>query len=133
LLKPDVVTELAWRNGMMDFAMPYLIQLMREYIGKVGSIPAAGGPPALWPLALWHAHGRGAVLMQVDMLSTHHAERKAEEESQPPTPAMGMHQLMLTGPGMMVPGMMPGMAPGMGYVQPGMGQPGMGYVQPGFQ
>lgn len=35
LLKPDVVMELAWRNGMMDFAMPYMIQVMREYMTKV--------------------------------------------------------------------------------------------------
>jgi clathrin heavy chain len=91
LLKPDVVTELAWRNGMMDFAMPYLIQVMREYIGKV------------------------------DMLSTHHAERKAEEDAQPPGSAMGMPQLMLTGPGMMPAGMMPNMG---GFPQ---------QQQPGFQ
>eukprot|EP00730_Choanoeca_flexa_P006582 TRINITY_DN12179_c0_g1_i1.p1 TRINITY_DN12179_c0_g1~~TRINITY_DN12179_c0_g1_i1.p1 ORF type:complete len:1670 (+),score=638.03 TRINITY_DN12179_c0_g1_i1:88-5097(+) len=98
LLQPDVVTELAWRNGMMDFAMPYLIQVMKEYMGKV------------------------------DMLNQHHVEKKAEEESQPPTPAMGMQQLMLTGPGMMQPGMQGGMQPGMqpGMMQPGMMQPGMG-------
>jgi hypothetical protein len=60
---------------------------------------------------------------KVDMLSAHHKVKKAEEESAPPTPAMGMQQLMLTGPGMM---MQPGMQ------QPGMQQPGMQQPQMGM-
>ena len=36
LLRPDVILELAWRHNIMDFAMPYMIQVMREYTGKVG-------------------------------------------------------------------------------------------------
>lgn len=39
LLHPDVVLELAWRHNIMDFAMPYFIQVMREYLTKV-SMPA---------------------------------------------------------------------------------------------
>uniref|UniRef100_A0A8C2KYQ4 Clathrin heavy chain n=1 Tax=Cyprinus carpio TaxID=7962 RepID=A0A8C2KYQ4_CYPCA len=35
LLAPDVVLELAWRHGLVDFAMPYFIQVMREYLSKV--------------------------------------------------------------------------------------------------
>jgi len=35
LLHPDVILELAWKNNIMDFAMPYLIQVMREYTTKV--------------------------------------------------------------------------------------------------
>jgi len=35
LLSPDVVMELAWLNGMMDCAMPFMIQFMREYSHKV--------------------------------------------------------------------------------------------------
>jgi len=35
LLHPDVILELSWRNGIMDFAMPYLIQVLREYRTKV--------------------------------------------------------------------------------------------------
>lgn len=27
LLRPDVILELAWRHNIMDFAMPYLIQV----------------------------------------------------------------------------------------------------------
>lgn len=37
LLHPDVVLELAWRHNIMDFAMPYFIQVMREYLTKVGT------------------------------------------------------------------------------------------------
>ena len=36
LLRPDVILELAWRHNILDFAMPYMIQVMREYISKVG-------------------------------------------------------------------------------------------------
>merc|ERR1719174_3334808 len=30
LLRPDVVLELSWRNNLTDFAMPFLVQTMRE-------------------------------------------------------------------------------------------------------
>merc|ERR1712062_605783 len=35
LLHPDVILEPAWKHNIMDFAMPYLIQVMREYTTKV--------------------------------------------------------------------------------------------------
>jgi clathrin heavy chain len=38
LLKPDIVMELAWRHNIMDFAMPYMIQVMKEYTSKVDSL-----------------------------------------------------------------------------------------------
>jgi len=38
LLHPDVILELAWRHKIMDFAMPYLIQVMREYTSKVDKL-----------------------------------------------------------------------------------------------
>lgn len=38
LLKPDVVTELAWRNGLMDCCMPYLIQTLRDYSGRIENL-----------------------------------------------------------------------------------------------
>uniref|UniRef100_A0A5F9DSZ0 Clathrin heavy chain n=1 Tax=Oryctolagus cuniculus TaxID=9986 RepID=A0A5F9DSZ0_RABIT len=40
LLHPDVVLELAWRHNLMDFAMPYFIQVMREYLSKVDKLDA---------------------------------------------------------------------------------------------
>jgi len=38
LLHPDVVMELAWRNDIMKFAMPYFIQVTREYFNKVDEL-----------------------------------------------------------------------------------------------
>lgn len=38
LLRPDVVLELAWRNGLIDMAMPFIIQTMRELTTKVECI-----------------------------------------------------------------------------------------------
>ena len=35
LLRPDIILELAWRHNIMDFAMPYIIQVLREYLNKV--------------------------------------------------------------------------------------------------
>ncbi|KAL5283426.1 CLTC family protein [Megaselia abdita] len=40
LLRPDVIMELAWRHNIMDFAMPYLIQVVREYTSKVDKLEA---------------------------------------------------------------------------------------------
>lgn len=37
LLQPDVVLELAWRHNLIDFAMPYMIQVLKEYLGKVNT------------------------------------------------------------------------------------------------
>jgi clathrin heavy chain len=38
LVQPDVVLELAWRANMMDFCMPYLIQVVKEYTGRVDAL-----------------------------------------------------------------------------------------------
>lgn len=35
LLRADIVMELAWRNGWMDYAMPFMIQTTRELMNKV--------------------------------------------------------------------------------------------------
>ncbi|CAH1111845.1 unnamed protein product [Psylliodes chrysocephalus] len=35
LLRPDVILELAWKHNIMDFAMPFLIQVTRELTTKV--------------------------------------------------------------------------------------------------
>ena len=35
LLRPDVILELSWRNNILDFAMPYLVQVIKEYTAKV--------------------------------------------------------------------------------------------------
>merc|ERR1719272_1677035 len=38
LITPDSAIEMAWRSGKMDFAMPYLIQVMREYTARVDAL-----------------------------------------------------------------------------------------------
>jgi len=40
LIRPDVVIELAWRQQLMSFAMPYMIQCLREYDVKMNQIYA---------------------------------------------------------------------------------------------
>jgi clathrin heavy chain len=38
LIRADVAVELAWMHGMMDFAVPYLLQFLREYTTKVDDL-----------------------------------------------------------------------------------------------
>ncbi|XP_052799868.1 clathrin heavy chain 1 isoform X2 [Mya arenaria] len=38
LLRPDTILELAWRHNIMDFAMPYMIQVVKEYVTKVDKL-----------------------------------------------------------------------------------------------
>ncbi|DBA67143.1 hypothetical protein WJX79_007694 [Trebouxia sp. C0005] len=40
LIKPDVAMEVAWQNGLMDLAMPFMIQFMKDYVGKVDTLMA---------------------------------------------------------------------------------------------
>jgi len=37
-VRPDVAIELAWKNKILDFSFPYIIQVVREYVGKVDSL-----------------------------------------------------------------------------------------------
>lgn len=37
LLRPDVVLELSWRHKITEFAMPYMIQVMRDYSTRVSN------------------------------------------------------------------------------------------------
>lgn len=39
-VRADVVMELAWRHNIMDYAMPYLIQVTRNYQVKVDALIA---------------------------------------------------------------------------------------------
>lgn len=106
LLRADVILELSWRHNIMDFAMPYMVQVMREYLSKV------------------------------DRLTESEKERKEEEQSLENQPLVyGEPTLMITaGPGMGMPPpnipppnlpQQPGMPP-MGMMPPG-GQPQQQY------
>jgi len=41
LLRPDAVLEMAWRNKIQDFAFPYYIRVMKEYLAKVDKLEKA--------------------------------------------------------------------------------------------
>lgn len=98
LLHPDVILELAWKHNIMDFAMPYLIQVMREYVSKVDRLE--------------------------DAENLRITEKKEEEYT--PVVLESKPQLMLTGPGA-YPGGAPvgynnvGGGAGVGYVGGGGG------------
>ena len=52
LVRPDVVLELAWRNGFTDFAMPYIIQYFRHLHDKVKTLDDRTAPPKVgWCLS----------------------------------------------------------------------------------
>jgi len=38
IIRPDVALELAWRNNILDYVMPYLVQIIREYTTKIDNI-----------------------------------------------------------------------------------------------
>lgn len=38
LVRADVALELAWRHGMLDYGMPYLIQVLREYTSRIDAL-----------------------------------------------------------------------------------------------
>ncbi|CAN1259474.1 Clathrin heavy chain 2 [Linum perenne] len=38
LVRADIALELAWMNNMLDFALPFLLQFIREYTGKVDEL-----------------------------------------------------------------------------------------------
>jgi len=40
LIRPDVVLEMAWRHGLMDFAMPYMIQSFRTFGDELNGVKA---------------------------------------------------------------------------------------------
>merc|ERR1712226_1209250 len=91
LLHPDVILELAWKHNIMDFAMPYLIQVMREYTSKVDKLEESEN------------------LRQTE-------EKEAEYK---PVAMESQPILMLTGPQAGFPQQQQQPAPGQGYQIPG--------------
>ena len=65
LLHPDVILELSWKHNIMDFAMPYFIQVMREYTAKVRGenwnatfLQTPNRPPLHFRLTSWKSPRR---------------------------------------------------------------------------
>ncbi|KAJ3191643.1 hypothetical protein HK101_007526, partial [Irineochytrium annulatum] len=110
LLRPDVVMELAWRNGMMDFAMPFMIQVTRESMSRIELLEKAN-----------------AERNQKDV------EKEKQGETPMIAPSAGLgNPLMITyggAPPMSVGNM--GMGMGGGMMPPG--SPGVGYGGGGMQ
>ncbi|RCH95010.1 hypothetical protein CU098_001694, partial [Rhizopus stolonifer] len=86
LMRPDFVMELAWRNGLNDFAMPYMINIMKDNFSKISVLDK-----------------------EVNELKEKVAKQESTNENAPAVPLGGGmgHPLMLTAPG----GMMPQQSP----------------------
>jgi len=106
-VSPDVALELSWRKGMTDFAMPYLIQVLREYTGRIDALDKK-------------------------TLKKEEAEEKQKSASNDYVPDYMMPAMMPGMPGMQgmgnlaimgAPAMQPQQQQGFGGMQPGM--PGM--------
>ncbi|PRD27613.1 UNVERIFIED_CONTAM: Clathrin heavy chain 2 [Trichonephila clavipes] len=128
LLHPDVILELSWRHNITDFAMPYLIQVMREYITKnfitiSCKKNSSESVPGALHSGLLCKNVKFYLKLQVDKLEemeTQRLEESAQNEAKPivyaPEP-----QLMLTaGPGMIGAGYQAYAPPMPGYQGYGM-------------
>lgn len=40
LIRPDVVLELSWRNGLNDFTMPYMINMLAQQTREIATLKA---------------------------------------------------------------------------------------------
>lgn len=40
LLRPDLVLELSWRNGLTDFSMPYMINMLCQQTKELATLKA---------------------------------------------------------------------------------------------
>lgn len=135
LVLPDVALELAWRNKMVDFVMPYIVQYTRHLHDKIKALEDRTAPPEVEED---HAATAAAAMMYTDqnlMLTDgsynvgvppgmpyggapQMAPQMMGGMNMPPQPQMGM-------PGMGSPSMAP--MPQMGMPQQGM-MPQMGQM-----
>jgi len=79
LLKPDIVLEVAWMNKLTDWAMPFMIQMLKEYTGKVDLLMSE------------RKEAREVIESQVDAIKQQEAARNSYQMLMPlalPAPAM---------------------------------------------
>jgi len=116
LIKPDVVLELAWRNNLVDFVMPYMVQTFTDYSSKMS-----------------------VLFTKVARLEEKLGDGKnaGDEEKDEGTPMLTAPLMITAGPaGMMGGGMPPPpgmggpMGPGGPMMGPPMGGPMMGGIPP---
>lgn len=137
-VKADVALELAFRNGIMDYVMPFMIQYVREMDDKIKELDERTKPEEE------EEEEESAMPVNLPGMGIPLALANSAYNDQPQMMGgMGMGGMpgmggMGMGGGMpgMQPGMggMPGMQPGMGMggMQGGMGMGGMPGMQPGM-
>jgi clathrin heavy chain len=75
LIRPDLVLELSWRNGLTDFAMPYMINMLSQTTKELALLKADN--------------------------EARKAKEKEQEKVEDNTPILGGGRLMITaGPAM---------------------------------
>jgi clathrin heavy chain len=120
LVRPDVAMELAWRNRMTDFVMPFMIQYVRDTNARLAALEARIKPKeehnAAAEAAAMETMGYGMPNFNTGVLAI------ANEAYNPGMGGYGMHGVPAGYGGLPAP--MPQMG-GYGGGMPGYGQPGM--------
>lgn len=70
LVRPDVILELSWRNGLHDFTMPYMINLLCQQTKELAMLKADN--------------------------EARKAKEKEQEKVEDNTPILGANRLMIT-------------------------------------
>lgn len=73
LIRPDVILELSWRNGLHDFTMPYMINMLSQQT-------------------------KDLALLKADN-EARKAKETAQEQQQDDTPILGNRLMITAGPG----------------------------------
>jgi len=115
LVAPDVVMELAWKHGMMDFAMPFFVQSMKNMNSRISELESRVLPQAqsvsVAPVDdQGFNNGSGFVGATGSMDNTGFNSFGNQGMMQQPGGSMNQGMMQQPGGSMMHPGMMP---PGM--------------------
>jgi clathrin heavy chain len=73
LIRPDVVLELSWRNGLNDFTMPYMINMLCQQTKELATLKADN--------------------------EARKAKETAQEKHEDETPILGNRLMITAGPG----------------------------------
>jgi clathrin heavy chain len=123
LIKPDVALELAWRNGYVDFVMPYMIQFIKNLNEKVKTLDErtrVKQEAAVDTAPIDAGYGMGGGLQPIMAIAATAYNDPSAQYGMGMNPAMGMNQGYAQ----------PGMGMSQGYGQPQMGMGGMPGVNP---